>query len=72
MSVAISVRIPDNLDKKLEWLVHETERSRSFHMQKALEAYLEDLADFQIAADRLHNPKDLIIPSKQFKKSLGL
>lgn len=72
MSVAISVRISEVLDEKLNWLTHETERSRSFHMQKALEAYLENFADMQVAWDRLHNPQDSIISSKQLKKSLGL
>ncbi len=72
MSTAISIRIPDELAKELNSVAKETERSRSFIIQKALESYIEDYADLQIALDRLHDKTDPIIHSKELKKSLGL
>jgi RHH-type rel operon transcriptional repressor/antitoxin RelB len=51
MSTAISVRIPDQLASKLTEISKETERPKSFHIQKALEAYLTELADIQVAID---------------------
>ncbi len=72
MSTAISIRIPDELAKELNSVSKETERPRSFIIQKALESYIEDYADLQIALDRLHDKTDPIIPSKELKKSLGL
>ncbi len=61
MSTAISVRIPDSLASELSSIAKETERSKSFHIQKALEAYLEGLADLQVAIDRLHDTSDPVI-----------
>jgi RHH-type rel operon transcriptional repressor/antitoxin RelB len=55
MSVAISIRIPEHLAKRLDSIAEETERPRSFVLQKALEAYLEDYADLQVAIDRLRD-----------------
>ncbi len=72
MSTAISIRIPDELAQQLNNVSKETERPRSFIIQKALESYIEDYADLQIALDRLHDKTDPIIPSKELKKSLGL
>ena len=36
MSTAISVRVPDELASKLSEIAEETERPKSFHIQKAL------------------------------------
>ena len=43
MSTAVSVRMPDELVRDLDSVAKTTERSRSFHIQKALEIYLEDI-----------------------------
>jgi RHH-type transcriptional regulator, rel operon repressor / antitoxin RelB len=72
MSVAVSIRIPEQLAKRLDTLAEETERPRSFVIQKALEAYLEDYADLQVAIDRLRDKADTIITSEEMRKSLGL
>ncbi len=72
MSIAISVRIPDNLVTELDDVAKETERSRSFHVQKAIEAYLDDYADLQIAFDRLHDVADPIISFDEMRQKLGL
>ena len=55
MSVAISVRLPDIIANKLAGIAIETERTRSFVVQKAIEAYLDDFADLQVALDRLRD-----------------
>lgn len=72
MSTAISVRLPKELSEQLESIARETERPRSFIIQKAVESYIEDYADLQIALDRLHDKTDPIISGKELKKSLGI
>ena len=72
MSTAVSIRLPDVLTQELDQIANETERSRSFHIQKALESYIADFADVQIALDRLRNQKDPVITSREMRKSLGL
>jgi RHH-type rel operon transcriptional repressor/antitoxin RelB len=72
MSTAVSIRLPDVLAKELDQIADETERPRSFHIQKALESYIKDFADVQIALDRLRDQKDPVISSRELRKSLGL
>mgnify|MGYP001595415688 FL=1 len=72
MSTAISIRLPKNLASQLDNIAKETERPRSFIIQKALESYMEDFADLQIALDRLHDKGDKVISTKEMRKSLGL
>lgn len=72
MRTAISVRLPEALASRLDSIAKETERPRSFIIQKALETYIEDYADLQIALDRLHDQSDTVVSSEEMRKSLGL
>ncbi len=72
MSTALSVRLSEKLAKALSEISKETERSKSFHIQKALEMYLEERADLQIALDRLNDPADSIVTSDDMRKQVGL
>jgi RHH-type rel operon transcriptional repressor/antitoxin RelB len=68
----LSVRVTDTLAGELEDVAKEAERPKSFIIQKALEAYLEDYADLQIALDRLRDTSDAVVSGKDLRKSLGL
>jgi RHH-type rel operon transcriptional repressor/antitoxin RelB len=72
MSTAISVRLPQNVAEELSRVARESERSRSYVVQKAVEAYLDDFADLQVSLDRLRDRSDPMISSKEMRKSLGL
>ena len=72
MSTAISVRIRDDLALKLSEISKETERPKSFHVQKAIETYLSEIADLQIALDRLHDPSDPIFSLEKMRENIDL
>ena len=72
MSKALSIRIPDDLASKLSEIAEETEKPKSFHIQKALESYLTELADLQVAYDRLHDTTDPVISIEDMRKELEL
>jgi len=72
MNTAISIRLPKALADQIDIIAKETERPRSYIIQKALESYIEDYADLQVALDRLHNKTDLVISGKELRKALGL
>jgi len=72
MSTAVSVRMPDDLVQELDSVAKTTERWRSFHIQKALEIYLEEQADLQIALDRLHDTSDPIISMDEMRNQLNV
>ncbi len=71
-SKAISVRPPDGLTARLSEIAKETERPKSFHIQKALEAYWAELADLQVAIDRLHDTSDPVVRLDEMRKELEL
>ena len=72
MSTAISIRIPDKLASKLSEIAKETERPKSFHVQKAIEVYLNERADLQVALDRLNDTSDSVISIEDMRKELDL
>jgi RHH-type rel operon transcriptional repressor/antitoxin RelB len=72
MNTVISVRLPKELSDQLDSIAKETERPRSYIIQKALESYIDDYADLQVALDRLHDKTDPIVSSKELRKSVGL
>jgi predicted DNA-binding protein len=61
MSKALSVRVTDELALKIAEIAKETECPKSFHVQKALEVYLSEIADLRVAYDRLHDTRDPVI-----------
>ncbi len=72
MSTTVSVRLPSDIAKLLDEVARETERPRSFHVQKAVIAYLEEFADAQVALDRLRDKDDKVISAPEMRKVLGL
>jgi RHH-type rel operon transcriptional repressor/antitoxin RelB len=72
MTTVISIRLPKGLAEQLDSIAEETERPRSYIIQKAIESYIEDYADLQVALDRLHDKTDPVISGKELRKSLGL
>ena len=72
MTTAISIRLPKVLADQIDSIAKETERPRSYIIQKALESYIEDYADLQVALDRLHDKTDPVISGKELRRSLGL
>jgi len=72
MSVALSVRLPEELAKELNNIALETERSKSFLVQKALERYLRDQADLQVSIDRLRDTSDSVISIEEMRKEIDL
>ena len=72
MSTTLSIRLPDDLARNLEDIAKETKRSKTFHIQRALEVYMENFADLQVALDRLQDQTDPIVSSEDMRKSLGI
>ena len=71
MSRALSVRLSKALADHLDSIPKETERPRSYIIQKAIESYIQDYADLQVALDRLRDKADPVISGGELRKSLG-
>ena len=68
----LTVRVEDQLDRKLRRLAKETERPKSYFIKKALELYLQEYDDYQIALRRRANKDDDIMSMAQMRKALGV
>jgi len=71
-SSTISLRLLDHLADELEDIARQTERSKSFHIQKAIELYLQERADLRIAMDRLHDSSDFVVDGQEMREKLDL
>lgn len=71
MSVPITLRLSEEIVNQLDDIANSIDRSKSFLIKKAIEQYLEEYADYQIALDRLNDKDDEIISSKEMKKLLA-
>ena len=68
MSHSVSVRLPDRTARALEKLSKLTDRPKTYFIEKALESYLAEYADYQIALDRLRDKDDPVISSAELRK----
>lgn len=71
MSKAISIRLSDDFSHTLQQVASATDRTITYIVRKAIETYLAEYADYQIAIDRLNDKDDPMISSKKLRKHLG-
>ena len=72
MSSSLTIRIPDNIARRLDALARSLDRPKSYIVKKAMESYLDEYADYLIALDRLRDKDDAIISSGELRKRLAL
>jgi len=72
MTTTVSVRLPDKILNELEILTNAIDRSRTYIIRKAIETYLQEYADYQIALERLNDKDDEIISGEDMRERLGL
>jgi predicted DNA-binding protein len=61
-----------DLVKRLTVLAKSTHRSEKFYVTAALEHYLADYADAQIAKDRFNDPHSRVISGQELRKRLSV
>jgi len=72
MTKVISIRLPKELEEKLDLLAQSTRRSKSFFVKEALSRYLEEIEDYYIALDRFSHPGSRYYTTDEVKKELHL
>ncbi len=71
MASSISVRLDDETARALEDLAKATDRPKTYFVEKALESYLAEYADYQVALDRLRDKDDPIVSSADMRKRIA-
>lgn len=52
----LSIRLPENIEKRLDILAHKTGRTKTYYARKAILIYLSDLEATHLALQRLKKP----------------
>lgn len=68
----IGVRLDRELERRLEEIVRRTHRSKSYYVREALRLYLDEIEDYEIALQRLHDPRDKVVSAEDMWRRLGL
>jgi len=71
----ISVRLPDNILKRLNFLARQTGRTRTFYILEALNAHLDNLETYYLAADvleRIRKGEEDVHAADDVRNELGL
>jgi RHH-type transcriptional regulator, rel operon repressor / antitoxin RelB len=68
----VTVRLPADMEEKLNKITEATRRPKSFYIKEALERYLDEMEDFYIALDRLSQPGSKYYTTEEVKKELDL
>ena len=72
MASTMSLRLPSRLAQELGKLAEAVERPKSYLVRKAVETYLAEYADYQLALERLHDRDDAVVSGHELRKTLGL
>ena len=70
--VSQTVRLPDELAQRLDAIAAATRRSKSSFVLEALERYLDEIEDLEIALSRFRDPDADWIDHDEARRELGL
>jgi RHH-type rel operon transcriptional repressor/antitoxin RelB len=73
--MAISLRLPPEIETRLEDLARRTGRTKSFYIREAILEHLDDIEDFFLAERRLQDVlagRSDAVPLEEFLKRPGL
>jgi predicted DNA-binding protein len=71
MSRAVTLRLSEEILEEVELLAKNLDRSKTYLIKQAIEIYLEEYADYQIALDRLNDKDDEILTGKELRGCFG-
>ncbi len=67
-----TVRLPEDLARRLDRLAKSTKRSKSSFIVEALQRYLEEREDLETALARVREPQAEYLDHDEVKRELGL
>ncbi len=67
----LSIRLTEDIDKRLDFLAKKTGRTKSYYVKEAILEHLEDLEDIYLSLQRLEKPSK-IWSLEELEKGLDL
>ena len=71
MSTVVATRFSDEVLAELDEVARELRRTRAEVVRRAVEIYLAEYADHQIALQRLSDPDDPLLTTQEMWNDLG-
>ena len=71
----LALRLPPEIEKRLEALARKTGRSKSYYARRAIVEFIEDQEDYLLAVaalERLERGEDTTLTLEELEKRLGL
>jgi RHH-type rel operon transcriptional repressor/antitoxin RelB len=71
----LAIRLPEEIEKRLDALAKETGRTKSFYVREAILEQLDDIEDYYLAEKawrEVESGKAKLIPIEQIVKRYGL
>ena len=68
MTEAVSIRLPNDVAKRLDELAKSLDRPKTYIVTKALREYLEEYEDYLIALHRLNDKNDRVVSERELLK----
>jgi len=72
MARVLTVRVSEEMEKRLDALASKTKRPKSFYVKDMLEKYLDEYEEAYLALDRISEKNARYYTSKEVKKLLEL
>lgn len=72
--MATSVRLTPEIEARLDFLARQTGRSKAFHLRQIIEAGLDDVEDYYLAAhllERTRRGDEKVYSADDVRKDLG-
>ena len=68
----ISVRLPEEMETRIDNLAKSTQRSKSFFIKEALANYLDDMEDYYEVLKRKNDTQRNLISLEELESALGI
>jgi RHH-type rel operon transcriptional repressor/antitoxin RelB len=73
--MATSVRLPEDIERRLDELTEKTGRTKAFYIREMILNHIDEMEDYYLAADvveRLRKGQERTFTSKEVRQDLGL
>lgn len=69
----LAIRLPEQIEKRLDALVKQTGRSKTYYAREAILEYLDDLEDYYLAEQRMQKFSEAkVLPLEKVMKKYGV
>ena len=68
----LAIRLPNEIEKRLESLAAKTGRTKSFYAREAIMEHLEDIEDYYLAVHRIENPPERVWSLSELEQKCDL